>query len=272
MSDRFFSASPIYAGPAVYSIDRIQKEFIHVLCAYSNGKMTVAEVGTFLGLDEQHVKTVGDTLCETQDVMKVEGGYALKRRMLEKLVESINLHCSDSYATFEAMSAGGGTVQQLSTELSLELQDVLKMLREIFDDKGSFNIDPSIVLVKDESNGEIVEVANQKTLGLKKKHFEQHILSALSGITVPVSVSYDVHKVQQPCASILTAISHSKLFDVRSILYFLIATIQLYNPLSSLYAIQTKSKEHCIIQHIHQLFIQHYKGKLLIHSSVLMDF
>lgn len=168
-----------------------------MLQTYSDGKMSYAELSRCLGLDEQNVKIIGNSLCDTQTAMNVEGGYALKSRMLEQIVQFIKLQCDGIIPTLELFYEGyktshcGVLMQHISTHVRLELEDVREMIREIFgDSRNSFNLDPSIILLNDESSGQPVEVANQKVLNLKKKQEEQYILSSLLGVTLPVQLDY----------------------------------------------------------------------------------
>lgn len=173
-----------------------------MLHTYSDGKMSIADIGIYLGLDEQNVKVVGESLYE-QQVIKVECGYALKSALVAQLVNIINLRCGGSYSdqsagVYPTLDAVGGqsqiscgvSIQQLAREMLIAEQDVGKLLLELFDyGEKSSTLDPSIVLLTDGSTGEPSEVANQQVLDLMKDLFEKQVLSALRGVTTPVSVS-----------------------------------------------------------------------------------
>lgn len=205
-SELFFIASPIYDCRAIHSLDHIQKEFMHVLETYSDGKMSVTDIGVYLGMNEHQVKTVGESLCTQQVVIEVQGGYALKSLLIKKLVQSLKMHCmctkqsSDlQHTTLESMvnnpntqcsqSAGGVTVQQLSTELGLKTVDVTHLLDKLFDGRSECQLDSNIVVVKDELTGELLEVTNSSLLTFRKTFLEMQVLNALVASTVPVSVS-----------------------------------------------------------------------------------
>lgn len=204
----FIYASPIYDGPAIFSFDQIQQEFVHVLQSYSIGKMSVAEIAGCLGLDEDKVLFVGDHLCEKQDILKVEGGYAMKQRIMEELAHAIDLHGSFSdeqsievHLTLEAVaeqhrisdksfSSGGVSAQQLSDELGLGLDDFTPLLYELFQQRSDRGLEQNPVLVIDDTTGQPSEVANLRTSELKKQYFDSQVLSVLRGITIPTSVSF----------------------------------------------------------------------------------
>jgi hypothetical protein len=194
-SEQFFHATT-HEGQAIYSLHQMQQDFIRVLETNSDDKMSTIDIMTSLGLKEQHVvKTVGDLLCDGRDenIIRVEGGFALRGRLLEKLANHIKLHCGETYPTLEAIPEdrrGGLSIQQLSTDFGLAPQDMSKLLHELFRDDGAFDQNPSVVLVKDEVTGQIVEIVNRQVLDLKKQLLEMQVLSALSDANVPLSVSF----------------------------------------------------------------------------------
>ena len=207
-NELFLMASPIYGDQAIYSLHSIKNEFMHVLRTYSDGKMSAADIGIYLGMNEHDVKTVGESLCTQQDVIMIQSGYALKSLMMKQLAHCINMHCSntkqpsDLHPTLESMvnnptthcplSSGGVTVQQLSTEVGLTMVDATYLLGELFDERSDCQLDSNIVLVKEESTGQLLEVTNPRLLNFRRTYLERQVLSALVASTVPVSVSIKI--------------------------------------------------------------------------------
>lgn len=219
-TELFFEASPIHDGPAIYSLSQLQKEFVNVLRVYSDGKMSIVDIGKSLGLSDQQVKCVGDSLCNTnsraEPIIKVKvhvgfdhlvNGYALKNLLLEKIGHIINFHCcslgsqlDDAYPTLEAMAevhktnmispyaSGGISIQYLSSAIDISVDDVTKLLQELFDTKDSWGLDPSAVLVTDQSTAQLVAVATTQILKMEEELLRKQIISSLCGITTPVTV------------------------------------------------------------------------------------
>ena len=215
-TELFFEASPIHDGPAIYSLSQLQKEFINVLRIYSDGKMSIVDIGKFLGLSDQQVKCVGDSLCNAnsraEPIVNVEvrigfghheNGYAVRNYLFERIVQIINFHCcslDSQYPTLEAMAevhkthisspyaSGGISMQYLSSVIEISVSDVTKLLHELFVNKDSWGLDSSAVLVTDQSTGQLVAVANKQILNVQEELLKKQIISALCGVTTPVKV------------------------------------------------------------------------------------
>jgi uncharacterized FlaG/YvyC family protein len=125
-------------------------------------------------------------------VIQVEGGYALKERLLDTLSHHIKLHCGETYPTLEVIPEDRRrdmSIQQLSTEFGLASQDITKLMHELFRDDGIFGTNSSVILVKDGETGQIIEIANQQVLDLNKQLLEMQVLSALCEASIPLPVS-----------------------------------------------------------------------------------
>lgn len=210
----FFMACPLYesqspsSSRAVFSLERIKKEFMHVLQMYSNekGKLTPSEIGMWLGMDEVDVRYVGNLLCEKNDahagsqviqLNHVHGeSFALKTSFFKQLAQKINIHCNRPTTLHPSMddlghkknNTGTVTTQQLAQDMGVSVEDITRLLQNLLQDREQFSyIDlQSLEVISNEKTGCIIEVRNRQ---LWREYFERQIMSVLIGSTTPVSVS-----------------------------------------------------------------------------------
>jgi hypothetical protein len=90
-----------------------------------------------------------------------------------------------------------GTVstQQLSQELEMSIEDVVRILQELFGEKYSYlrktaRLDTNFVAIADAHSDTPTEVCNSSVSDSQANHhIENQILGSLSGATNPTSVS-----------------------------------------------------------------------------------
>eukprot|EP00804_Cyclotella_cryptica_P017198 CCRYP_013134-RB/>CCRYP_013134-RB protein AED:0.18 eAED:0.18 QI:2038/1/1/1/0.4/0.16/6/178/911 len=235
-SELFFTACPLYdsgigtsspqsfapCSPSVFSLHQIQQEFIHVLRIHSiytyGGRMSTADIGLWLGMDEPRVSFVGDSLCGKRRNEHAEGmnnlvrvhdmithghSYALRSSVMNHLVQTIHRLCNGTssdefYPSLDTMayqnpniSVGAVTSKQLSHEMGLTLEDVTMLLNDLLGDaerNKRADLESFIVLL-DEKTGMPTGVTNAFVSDLKSQpYLEQLVLNALYGVTTPVSL------------------------------------------------------------------------------------
>jgi hypothetical protein len=212
----------------VFALQQIQQQFIHVLRMHSfsnnGGRMSSADIGLWLGMDEPHVSFVGDSLCgkrvnghaqEMCAVVRVREtitpghSYALRSIIMRHLVQTIHRHCSavstsaqsmsnnEFYPSLDAMvhqdlntSVGAVTSEQLSHEMGLTLEDVTMLLQDLLDEKkeGKHADSESFDVLVDQQTGIPMGVTNAVSDLKRQVHLEQLVLNGLYGFTTPVSV------------------------------------------------------------------------------------
>jgi len=198
----FFKTSPTIhdtsdkadSSPSIYSLKAITEKFMYIL--QQQDRVSVAELCKQLGMKEDDVSAVGDLICKSSSSLEVYNNvrkqyeYGLVESLKQSLHDRINFHCNDvsSTASLEDKSLHSivsslaqvtVTIKQLSKELELSCEDVLRLLKDI-------ELHPNICISK--HNGETTGLYNREIKENRMQYIEREILSCLDEVTTPSSV------------------------------------------------------------------------------------
>ena len=188
------------SSPTIYSLKAITEKLMYIL--QQQQRVSVAELCKQLGMKEDDISAVGDLICKPSSSlvckvfnnMKQQYEYGLVESLKKSLRDRINFHCNNvsSTASLEdnkslhsivSSLAQLSTVtikqQQLSKELELSCEDILRLLEDI-------ELHPNICISK--HNGEIIGVYNREVQENHMQYIEKQILSCLGEVTTPSSV------------------------------------------------------------------------------------
>jgi len=186
-----------YSSPTIYSLKAITEKFMRIL--QQQDRVSVAELCKQLGMKEDDVSAVGDLICKSSSslVCKVYNNvrkqyeYGLVESLKQSLHDRINFHCNlsstapleDNKSLHSIVSSlaqlSTVTIKQLSKELELSCEDILRLLKDI-------GLHPNICISK--HNGEITGYYNSEIKENSMQYIEKEILSCLDEATTPSSV------------------------------------------------------------------------------------
>ena len=194
----YTTQSPSDNSPTIYSLKAITEKFMHIL--QQQQRVSVAELCLCLGMKDDDVSAVGDLICKSSSsvVCKVYNNvgkqyeYGLVESLKKSLHDRINFHCNSvsSTSSLEDKSLHSivsslaqlstVTIKQLSKELELSCEDILRLLKDI-------ELHPNICILK--HNEEIITgLYNNEIKENRVQYIEKQILSCLDEVTTPSSV------------------------------------------------------------------------------------
>jgi len=188
------------SSPSIYSLKAITEKFMHVL--QQQQRVSVAELCSCIGMTEDDISSLGDLICKPTSSLvckvynnvKQQYEYGLVESIKQSLHDRINFHCNNVSSTssledksllhviVSSLAQVSTTIKQLSKELELSCEDVLRLLKDI-------ELHPNICMSK--HNEEVSGLYNNEVQENHMQYIEEQILSCLDEVTTPTSVCFN---------------------------------------------------------------------------------